>query len=206
MHQSRQESTTRLPIERKGKKYLARASSNLENSIPVIIAIRDILKVAKTKKEVKGMINSKLIKINGRAVRDIHESIKLFNILEVGKSYVLKLSPTRKFYLEELKNANERLCKVIGKKLLKGGKVQINLHDGTNLIADKKIEIGDSLYLDFSGKIKRHLSPEKGSEIFVVNGKYEGHSGKIENIQEKKLLIKFKEGPALLDISNIILT
>jgi ribosomal protein S4E len=53
MHQTRQQATTRLPITRKGTKYVARASSDLENSVPVVIAMRDILKLAKTKREVR---------------------------------------------------------------------------------------------------------------------------------------------------------
>ncbi len=204
MHQSRQEATTRLPIQRKGKTYVARASSDLENSIPVVIAIRDILGLAKSKKEVKSMINQKIIKINGKEVVDFHESLKLFNLLEAGKTYVLKLSPTRKFFLEEVKDGKERLCKVIGKKVLRNKKMQINLHDGTNLIGDKKIKIGDSLYLDLSGKIKNHVPLEKGREVFVTGGRYEGQSGKISEVQEKKILIKFKEGSSLLDLDSII--
>ena len=108
MHQTRQEATTRLPIERKGTKYIARASSDLENSVPVIIALRDILKLAKTKKEVKKMIIQKMLKINGREVIDQNESIKLFNLFEADKAYVLKLSQTRKFFFEETKDSKGR--------------------------------------------------------------------------------------------------
>lgn len=204
MHQTRQQSSTRLPIERKGTKYVARALSHPENSIPVVIAVRDILKLAKTKKEVKKMINQKILKINGRDVIDHNESVSLFNVLEAGKTYVLKLSPTRKYFLEETKDGKERLCKVVGKKLVSGNKVQLNLHDGTNLLGDNKIKIGDSLYLDFSCKIKKHVSLEKGKEVFVTAGRYEGQSGKVSDVQDKKVIVKFKEGSSTLDIESII--
>jgi len=205
MHQTRQQATTRLPIKRKGTKYVARASSDLENSVPVVIAIRDILKLAKTKREVKKMINQKMLKINGREVIDHNDSIKLFNIFEAGKTYILKLSPTRKFFFEETKDSKERLCKVIGKKVLSGKKVQINLHDGTNVFGDNKINTGDSVYLDLSNKIKRHISPEKGKEVFVISGRYEGQHGKIADVQNKKMLIKFKENSSTLDLKNLII-
>lgn len=204
MHQTRQEATTRLPIERKGTKYVVRASSDLNNSIPVVIALRDILHLVKTKKEVRKMITQKMLKINGREVKHYADSIKLFNIFEAGKTYVLKLSPTRKFFLEETKDTKERLCKVIGKKLLPKNKIQLNLHDGTNIIGDNKIKINDSLYLDLSNKIKRHISPEKGKEVFVISGKYEGQHGKISDVQDKKMLIKFKEGSSTLNLKNLI--
>ena len=205
MHQTRQEATTRLPMERKGKKYVARASSHLETSVPVVVAVRDILNLAKTKSEVKKMINQKILKINGRNVRSQNESIKLFNIFEAGKTYVLKLSPTRKFFLEEAKDGKERLCKVIGKTLLSGNKIQLNLHDGTNILGDNKIKINDSLYLDFSSKIKKHISLEKGNEVFIISGRYEGRSGKISDIQDKKVTIKFKEGSSTLNPESIIM-
>lgn len=205
MHQTRQEATTRLPIKRKGTQYVARASASLNNSVPVVIAIRDILNLAKTKREVKKMISQKMLKINGREVIDYGESIHLFNLLQADKTYVLKLSPTRKFFLEETKEVKERICKVIGKKLLPKKKIQINLHDGTNMIGDNKIKIGDSLYIDFSGKIKKHISPGKGGEVFIIAGKYEGQDGKITEVQDKKISIKFKDNSAVLNLENIFL-
>ena len=203
MHQTRQEATTRLPIERKGTKYIATASSNLQNSVPVVIAIRDILNLAKTKKEVKNMIIQKILKINGREVEDYRESIHLFNIFQAGKDYVLKLSPTRKFFLEETKEGKERLCKVIGKRLVAKNRIQLNLHDGTNILGDNKVKVGDSVYLDLSGKMKRSVSPEKGKEVFITGGRYEGQSGKIAEIKGRKLSIKFKEGSAVLELEKL---
>jgi small subunit ribosomal protein S4e len=204
MHQTRQESSTKLPIPRKGTKYIARASSHSYDSVPVVIALRDMLNLAKTSKEVEKMIKQKLLKLNGKLVEDLHESIKLFDILEADKSYVLKLLPTRKFFFEESPKASERLCKVMGKKLLKDNKIQLNLHDGSNIIADNKIKIGDSLYLDFSGKMKKHVSLEKGKAVFILTGRYVGLEGKIAEISGKKIIVKFKENEATLPLDSII--
>ncbi len=193
-----------MPIPRKGTKYIARASSHVLESVSVLAALRDILHLAKTMREVRQMIFKKLLKINGREVKDYHESIKLFNILHADKDYVLKLSSVRKFFFEEIKNSDERLCKIVGKKILSGNKIQLNLHDGSNAIADKKFKIGDSIYIDFSGKIKKHISPEKGKEVFILSGKYAGQSGKIESIEGNKVSIKLKEKSALLGLSQVI--
>jgi ribosomal protein S4E len=149
------------------------------------------------------MIVQKALKINGRVVRDYRESISLFNIFEAGKHYALKLSPVRKFFFEEVKESKERLCKVIGKKLLGKNKLQLNLHDGTNVIGDNKIKVGDSLYLDFSGKIKKHVPLEKGGEVFIVSGRYAGQSGKIINVVDKKATIKLKDKSTILGISGV---
>ena len=56
MHQTRKEATNKLPVRRKGTKYLARARSHLNDSVPVVIAVRDMLGLAIKSKEVKQMI------------------------------------------------------------------------------------------------------------------------------------------------------
>jgi len=180
MHQKRQTVVTKLPIQRKGTKFVARALCHPRNSVPVVIAMRDMLKLARTTKEVKKMINDGLLKINGKPVKDHRDSIRLFNILEAGKTYKLTLLPTHRFTLEEIKNTKERLCKVIDKKLTKGNKIQLNLYDGSNVLTKDKINVCDSVYLDFSGKITKHVPMEKGKSGFVISGKYAGLSGKIQ--------------------------
>ena len=102
MHLTRQDVTTKLPIPRKGTKYLARASSHLFESVSVILAVRDMLKLARTAKEVRKMVQDKLLKINNVSVMDAHESIKLFNLFEADKLYRLSLLPTKKFTFEEI--------------------------------------------------------------------------------------------------------
>ena len=204
MHQIRQTTTTKLPIHRKGTKYVARALSSPKDSVPVVIAVRDMLKIARTASEVKKMINSKLLKINGKLVKDRRESIKIFNIFEAGKSYVLSLLPTGKFTLKEISNSKTRLCKVKNKKLLKNSKIQLNLHDGSNVITDKKVSVGDSFYLDLNGKITKHVPFEKGKDAFVLSGKYSGQSGKILSVKDGKAMVKLEDKEAELPSGNII--
>lgn len=182
MHQTRAQVTKKIPIPRKGTKYVARALSNLDNSVPVVVAVRDMLKLARTSKEVKEMIKEKVLKLNGREIKDERESIKLFNVLQADKTYVLTFSPIGKFTFEEIKS-KERLAKVIGKKILSGKKTQINLHDGTNILSNEKIKIGDSVYIDSNNKIAKHVSLEKGKECFVISGKYVGKKGKIHSLE-----------------------
>ncbi len=203
MHQTRLNASLKLPIKRKGSKYLARAISDNDNSVPVIIALRDMLGLAKTSAEVKSMIHRKLIKLNGRLVFESNSSIKLFNILEADKSYLLSLSSNGKFKFEESKDNKMRLCKITGKNLIGKGKIQFNLHDGSNVISKDKLAIGDSVYIDMSGKIVKHKSFDKGAHAFIISGKYSGTNGKIDSIKEGKVLISFEGGKAELEKSAI---
>lgn len=192
MHQTRQETSTVWPIQRKGTKYIARALNHVNDSLPVVVAVRDVLKLAKTAKEVEEMIKDKTLKINGRIVEDVRESIQLFHILEAGKKYQLTLLPTKKFSFEEIKG-NERLCKIVSRRLVKDGKMQYNLHDGSNFIAKKDFaNINDSAYLDLTGKVKSVVALEKGKEALVISGKNMGVSGKIEKVEGKVVHMKIK--------------
>lgn len=205
MHLKRQKATTKLPIKRKGTAFVARALSDVNNSVPVVIAIRDMLKLARTAKEVKQMINQGMLKINGRPVKDYRESIKLFNIFNADKTYILTLLPIGKFSFEEANDKNIRLCKVINKKLTKNKKIQLNLHDGSNVLSEEPVANGDSLYLDFEGKIKKHVPLEKGKHAFIFSGKYIGLKGKVQSIDRKKVSILLDEDKKLTELDQKIL-
>lgn len=199
MHRTRKEASKKLPIPRKGTKYIARASSNLDNSVSVVMAVRDMLNLAQTAKEVRKMIHQKLLKVNGRVVKEYNQSIQLFNILEADKSYELSLLPTKKFTLVQTKAKDQRLCKVVNRRLVKGNAIQLNLHDGTNLISKEKIGVGDSVYLDFNNKVKKVVSVEKGKEVLIISGKYAGMNGKVESVNEGKASVKLEDKSVLLD-------
>ncbi len=204
MHLKRQEAIIKLPIPRKGTKYVARALSDLENAVPVVIAIRDMLKLARTAKEVNKMIHEKMLKINGRVVRDPRESIKLFNLFQADKVYFLSLLPTGKFFFEEAKHKDMRVCKIINKKLIKNNLIQVNLHDGSNVLTKDKMVVGDSLYIDLEGKIKKHVPLEKGKEAIVIKGKYSGSKGKMESIDGNNVIIHLKDKSTTLNKMGVI--
>jgi len=204
MHQTRKEASLKLPIPRKGTKYLARALSHPKDSVPVVLALRDMLKLAKTSAEVKSMIHRKLIKLNGRLVSESNEGIKLFNLFEADKNYVLTLSPTGKFVFEESKESKVTLCKVIGKSLVNGGDIQLSLHDGSTVISKEKVSVGDSVYIDNSGKLNKVKLLEKGAHVLVISGKYSGQSGKADSVSNGKVSVSLKGGSAELDKSAVV--
>ena len=138
------------PIPRKGTTYVAVSSHNKKESIPLIIVMRDILKLVKTKKELRKLINEKQIKINGKEIRETNYPICLFDVLALdtlGKNYKAVLSEKKKFVFEEIsgKEAKSKPYKVLSKKILAKGNVQLNLMYGKNIISKEKVNIGDSI-------------------------------------------------------------
>ncbi len=206
MHQTRNEIIRGLPLARKGSKYVAYASRNNSNAVPVIIAIRDMLKIASNSKEGKYMIHNKLLKINGQLVTELNQPINLFSIFYADKNYQLVILPTGRFAFEDTKE-NSRPVRVIGKNAVKDKKIQYGLHDGTSLISKEKINVGDTVFLDFDNKIKKHIVFEKGKNGLVISGKNIGKTGKIIEVLGKNvnLLIKGQTEEVVLQKAQIMI-
>lgn len=189
MHINRQNIKKFWSVPRKGTKYLAVASHNQGDSIPLIVVVRDILGLVKNKKELKKVINKKQIKINGKEIREVNYPVGLFDVISVSeKNYKASLNEHKKMSFNEVsgKDAEIKIIKIIGKKILGKGKVQINLADGRNVLLKEDVKIGYSVVYNFkSRKIEKVIKMEKGKEGFVFSGKHAGHKGKINEIIER---------------------
>lgn len=203
MHLTRSEITKKVPIARKGTIYIARPLSHVKLSVSALSAVRDMLKLAKNAREVKEMIKNKALKINGRVVRDAREPICLLNLFEADKKYKLIILETGRFSLEETKE-DKRIIKIVNKKMLKGKMIQLNGHDGTNILSKDKVSIGDSIEIDGSNKIFKVLSMEKGRKVLIESGRNRGRVGSVVGILDGKAKVKINGEEAMLDKSNII--
>jgi len=71
------------PLKRKGTKYLVRTSHDLKNSIPLMIVLRDILKLTTTKKETKKILNLQKVKINNKLIKNEKFPLSIFDNLKL---------------------------------------------------------------------------------------------------------------------------
>ena len=215
MYLKRQKIKKFWPVPRKGTKYLAIASHNQNDSIPLLIVMRDILKLVKNKKELKKVINEKKIQINNKEIRDTNYPISLFDIVSLpnlNKNYRASFSENKKMIFEEVseKDAEIKIIKVIGKKTLSKNKIQLNLMGGKNIFIKDKVDTGDSIVLNLKdNKVIKIIKLEKGKTAFVIKGGHMGKKGKISEIFEqggKKIAqIDLKEGKINVWSKNIIL-
>ena len=191
-HLKRQKVPKSWPIPRKGTKYVVRPNFNIEKGIPILIILRDILKVAQTRKEVKKAIHSKHILLNKKVVKDEKNNALLFDTIEIvpsKKYYRIGLSEKGKFKVEEIKQSdvNKKISKVIDKKVLKGKKTQLNLSDGRNFLSDIKCNVNDSVLIDFEkNKIEKCLTLKEGARVIVFAGKHSGETGVIKSIKPRR--------------------
>lgn len=160
------------------------------DSIPIQVALRDILHLVETGKEAQTTLKHRLVLVDGRVIKDHAFPLGLMDAVAIPKINKFYRIITSKYGLELLeidgKEANKKLCKIDGKRMLRGGKVQLNLHDGRNILVEKSGETyrtGDSVLLEMPGqKIIEHIALEKGTMILVFEGKDKGHIGKVKEI------------------------
>ena len=192
MHLKRNEMPKSWPLAKKGTKYIVRPLHNLQKSIPLLIILRDILKIVQNKKEVKKLLHLKKIKVNCKIVNEEKFSLMLFDIISLDNKDFRLILKNKKFSLQEIneKETKEKIVKVIGKKILKGKKLQVNLNDGRNFLYNEKLATGDSVIIDLKeNKISKILPFKEGSKVIFISGKYIGEEGKIEKI-EKNIMVK----------------
>ena len=164
MHLKRQAAPKNWPIKRKGTKYIVKPGFDAENSVPLLIVLRDILKVVQNRKESKKAIHMKYIFINNKPAVDEKTSMTLFDTLSLvpsKKYFRLGLSAKGKFEIKEIneKEANYKISKVVNKKIIKGKKTQLNLNDGRNFLSEIKCKVNDSVLINLNEKkIERCIS------------------------------------------------
>ena len=198
------------PVPRKGTKYLAVSTHDQKNSIPLIVVVREVLGLVRTKKELKSLLKEKKIKINGKVITEPNYPLKLFDILLLNDNhYRISLSKHKKIMLDKISdNFDKKTIKITGKKIIKGNKIQLNLIDGRNVIYNEKAEVGDSVIFNFNNRnIEKVIKMEVGKIGFIIKGKHIGQKGKIEEIIERggKKLAKINIGKKInVWVKNII--
>jgi len=197
-HLKRQKAPKNWPIHRKGTKYIIRPSFNLTKGVPILIAIRDMLKFAQNRKEVKKAIHEKNILLNKKPVRDEKNSVLLFDTLTIKpskQSFRLELTDKGKFDLKEIKEteADNKVAKIVDKKILKGKKTQLNLSDGRNSLSEIKCKVNDSVLINLtSRKIEKCLPLTEKAKVMVFAGKHTGETGIIDKLKTERKMAKLK--------------
>jgi small subunit ribosomal protein S4e len=180
-------------ISKKDKRFVVRTEPGphpKESSYPLLVLMRDILRLAKTNREVMSVLNEGKIRIDGRVVHSPRFPVGLMDVIEIptidksfrlvpdeGGLYPVEISPNEK---------NLKLCIVKSKKTTDGSKVACGLHDGRVIYPEAEVDIrpGDSCLLklpkqDFQASFR--LS--KGGLALIIRGE---RSGEIVTLEDLK--------------------
>ena len=181
--------------------------------LPLALIIRDILDLAKTRKEAKTIISQGKMMVDGKVQRDELFSTGLMDVIsipEVEGTY--RILPSEKgltLHSIEKDEAGFKLCRIENKTIVSGGHVQLNLHDGRNILirvkTPKKPEEDvyramDTLKINVPDQeVVGHMKLVEGAPAIIVGGKNVGRHGKIVDIEEKlgqkrrKLLVTIED-------------
>ncbi len=186
-HMKREMSPKFWPIHRKEDVWSVRPSPGphpSKVSMPLTVVIRDFLGLAETAKEAKRIINEGKVKVDGKIRRDERYSIGLMDVLELPEAdqrYRVLPKHGRRFILHPISKAETdyKLCRITGKTTVRGGKTQLNLHDGRNVLIDEgSYDVGDIVKLDVVGQeITDHIGFKPGVRVIITGGRSQGRFG-----------------------------
>lgn len=203
MHIKRKASPKIWPITRKGTKYIV---VPLQKGLPLLVALRDMLKVAENKKEAKKIIHEKNVYINGKLIMDEKFALNLFDVLKLKDKFYRLVIENKKYSLNEIseKDAKTKIAKIIDKRLYKG-KRQANLSDGRNYLVKEQFNVGDSAVIDFEeNKITDIIPLKEKSKVFISTGKHIGKIGVIEKISNDLAEIKLDKEKINVNLHSLI--
>ncbi len=164
--------------------------------IPLLVLLRNVLNMFETIKEAKNAIKKGEILVDKKVRKDPNYPVGLMDAIEIPniKKYYRVSVGKHGLFLEEMASsqADKKLCMIQDKRTLKGGIIQLNLHDGRNILTEKNIyKPNDSLLIEISTqKILKHYKFDKNSQAIVISGKNIGVKGKVKEVFDRKSMLE----------------
>jgi small subunit ribosomal protein S4e len=203
-HQKRVAAPTSWPITRKTHHWVVGANAgphSKDTGIPLLVIVRDLLKIANNAKEAKRILNEKNIFVDGIARSDYKYIVGLFDIVSIpatNEYYRVLLDNQNRFKLYKEDESALKLCRINNKTIVRKGAVQLNLHDGTNILASNEYGTFDTVMLSLQDrKIVKHINYKPGNLAMIVGGEHSGEIGKIKQIKKVR-----GSGTNMVAISN----
>jgi len=191
-HQKRLSVPKSWPVERKTETFTVKAQGpHGEDGVPLLIVLRDVLGYVASRKEARYALEQGTVLVNGDANVAEDRPIGMFDILaftERDEYYRVFPGEGGRLALTEIDaaDADSKLSKIEDKTKVAGGRTQLNLHDGQNLLVEDDGEYAakDSIVIDNDdGEIVAHFPYEEGSLVTAVRGSHAGDVGEIDEIQ-----------------------
>ena len=152
--------------------------------------------------------------VDGKVVTSLKQGVGLMDVVSMPKirtHYRMVMDSRGKLQLVKVPEAKAawKLCRIENKTTVPGGKTQLNLHDGRNILVEKDdYKTGDVLKIEVpSQKILEHYNLDKGSMALITAGSHVGEtawSSKSTSITRLAAdnLVKFKDGTSTVK-SNV---
>jgi small subunit ribosomal protein S4e len=164
-----------------------------------------MLEYCDTAREGRRIIGDRNILIDGRIATNYKMPVGFMDVISIPKAkenYRALLDTRGKIRPIRISKdrAHWKLVRIENITTITGGETQLNLHDGRNILIDKKkYKTQDVLKIELpSQKILDSYGLEKGNVAIIIAGKHSGQIATIENYQiikgPKPNIVEFKEG------------
>jgi len=175
--------------------------------IPLGIVIRDLLGYAKTLREAKKILANREVLVDGRPRTSHKYPVGLMDVVEIpkaGERFRVVPHPVKQLTLHPIseEEAKFKLCMVKNKTTVNGGHIQLNLHDGSNIlvrVSDPRNPVEDVYKTKDVLKVSLpereildKLEFKEGALAVIIGGKNVGKVGRIEKIQVSEFYPKRK--------------
>lgn len=188
---------------RKENVYVARPAPGAhpkEKSMPLLLVLKR-LGHASTTKEARIILRRTLVLVDGRRITDHHFSVGLMDTISLvgaDEHYRVLIDGKARIVLQKTaeKDVKSKPCRVLGKTLVKGGKMQLAVSGGRSILTDRKdIDTGDTVVIGLPKQaITGTIKLEKGATILLTAGRHAGTVGVVEDIEKDR--IRYRAGDA----------
>lgn len=198
-------------IGRKGPRFVFKPKPGphpIASAYPLGVVVRDLASMASRSKELKFLVKTGKVLVDGRERRTSAFPVGLFNLVSVpaeGSSFRLVPSP-KGLVLAKVggDEATRKLCSISSKTKIRGGHIQYGLHDGRSVVDDAiDLSPGDAMLIEVpSQKVLGQAKLQKGSLGLVLTGERAGQLGRIDDVKngtisrEKMVRISLPSGKA----------
>lgn len=217
-HLKRLASPRMWSIPRKTSKWVVKPSPgahSTERGIPLLLGIRDFLKLANISAEAKRIIGNGEILVDGKITRQYKRPLGLMDVISIPNlrlNYRVLLDSRGKLRFVKISKdeAKWKFVRIENKKTIKGGQTQLNLHDGRNILVKKdKYKTGDVLKLSMpEQKELAHYSFESGNIALLIGGNHVGEFATINKYEKiknpKPNIVYFKDFSTIKDYVFIV--
>lgn len=172
-HLKRLAAPVRWELPRKIHKFTVRplpGAHPMSESLPLLLIVRDILKYADNAREAKKIIKMGKVLVDGRVRKEEKLPVGLMDVVslpDANENYRVLFDRKGRIKLKPTENPDVKLCKIKNKTVIKGGHIQLNLHDGRNIVikvsdptkAEEDVyKTGDTLLISIpEQEIKAHI-------------------------------------------------
>jgi len=173
-----------------------------EACIPLLVLVRDVLGYAETSREARILIKEGRFLIDGKVRRDPKYPVGLMDVVEVpdaGEAYRV-LPGKGRFVLHPVGEEEKgfKLCRIEDKTTVKGGHIQLNLHDGRNVLirvenprnpVEDVYKTYDVLKISIpEQEVLEHIKFGKGVYAIVTWGRRMGEVGRVVEVSRGSML------------------